>query len=167
MNISGLLESMRKAKGERSQNEGSILFAIAHLIHNVPKTVILGEVERLFPLVISVLSTETIDISNRELIVAALKTTETLLTEAKEQMASYIGSIIPVLLRLTRERSSVRVRMAAVDCLSHMTDYPFHQIFVHKQIIINGLEKALDDPKRHVRRAAVRVRNEWFVLAKE
>jgi DNA repair/transcription protein MET18/MMS19 len=165
-NINGLLQSMNQAKEQQSANEGSILFAVAHLIHNVPKVIIIGEVERLFPLVLNILSTDTIDIDNKDLIIAALKTTETLLTEAKEPMTKYLSTITPILLKLSTEKLSMHIRVHALQCIAVLSSYPFQAIFPIKQAIINGLEKTLDDPKRNVRKLAVTVRNEWFVLSK-
>jgi DNA repair/transcription protein MET18/MMS19 len=167
MNINSLLDCIRQARAEKSHNESSILFAVAYLIHNVPKSVVLSEVERLFPLVMNVLAPEKIDRRSKDIIIAALKTTETLLQDAKEQMSNYLSRIVPILLKLATQRISIKIRLLSIECLSVIAQYPFHNIFSVRQQIINGLEKALDDPKRKVRKVAVRVRNEWFVLNKE
>jgi hypothetical protein len=79
------------------------------------------------------------------------------------------------------------VRIAALDCLSSFIDLPFYKIFPYQKkstphifartrhgregfshscmliAVTNELLSALDDPKRAVRRAAVRCRNQWYV----
>jgi hypothetical protein len=58
------------------------------------------------------------------------------------------------------------VRLRALQCLEAVTVLPYHKIFPQRVTVTNALAAALDDPKRIVRKQAVRCRNEWFVLSK-
>jgi len=55
-------------------------------------------------------------------------------------------------------------RGLAVQCLLLLTKLPFATLAPYRESVLIGLKSALDDKKRQVRKAAVKCRNEWFVL---
>ncbi len=57
------------------------------------------------------------------------------------------------------------MRVSAVECLEAIVTLPYSSVYPLRLVVVNGLGPVLDDPKRAVRKAAVRCRNEWFVLA--
>jgi len=74
----------------------------------------------------------------------------------------HISTIVPLLLVLTQYKASMKVRTAALQCLTHLSKLPASYIYPFKNLVINGLVSVLDDIKRSVRREAVNCRNVWF-----
>ncbi|CAG2232910.1 MET18 [Mytilus edulis] len=83
-----------------------------------------------------------------ELQTSTMDTLYDLTHDAPEVVAKHIDSVIPQLLKLAKEQTSMKLR----------------QMLPYKVQVIKGLEKALDDKKRLVRKEAVTARNEWFLL---
>lgn len=72
------------------------------------------------------------------------------------------------------------IRITALECLSLFITLPFYKIYPYQKkskltvilspclsfdillVVTNELERALDDPKRAVRKAAVKCRNAWY-----
>ncbi|EFC46140.1 predicted protein [Naegleria gruberi] len=149
---------------------GSILLALSNLIHNVPTKVILSEVKNIFPIVLKFLEMRQIlieqDNNSEDLLYAAIKTTLTLLSDAKEEMSVHLSSIVPILLDTCKFKKSQAVRILSVEALLELTNgYKYYEIYPLKKDIIKGLEACLDDKKRKVRKAAVKCRNSYFVLS--
>lgn len=57
-----------------------------------------------------------------------------------------------------------KVRVAALECLSTVSEYPVYVIVPYKFDVLRELQTVLDDPKRLVRNAAVQTRNRWFLI---
>lgn len=83
---------------------------------------------------------------------------------ASFSLTTDVGTILPLVLTLAAYRPAMRVRMAAVECLEAISALPYVVLYPHRSTVINGLSGVLDDPKRAVRRVAVRCRNHWFLL---
>merc|ERR1711879_777723 len=79
-------------------------------------------------------------------------------------VSEHVSAFVPALLRLTSFKPKMAIRIAALDCLSSFITLPFYKIFPYQKKITNELSAALDDPKRAVRKAAVKCRNQWFGL---
>jgi DNA repair/transcription protein MET18/MMS19 len=56
------------------------------------------------------------------------------------------------------------VRMVAVQCLNDLIDAKPNPVQSIRTMVLKGLQKVLDDPKRLVRREAVNCRARWFML---
>ncbi|KAL9654264.1 hypothetical protein ABK040_010296 [Willaertia magna] len=163
VNIKVLLDNIKTS--DRPDIIGSILLAVSHLIHNVSTNVILSEVNNIFPIVLRFLESMEISDANTELLYAAVKTTNTLLTDAKSEMVYHLDSIIPLLLQIATYPKSQAVRLLAIQSLRELTNgFEYSHIHPFKKIIIKGLEPCLDDKKRNVRKEAVECRNDFFVL---
>ncbi len=59
---------------------------------------------------------------------------------------------------------SMKVRIAALQCLGAMTTLPPALLKPHAKKVVRTLAKTLDDPKRMVRKEAVKCRTEWFLV---
>lgn len=75
----------------------------------------------------------------------------------------HLQFLIPQLLKLTVNKSSMKVRIDALECLLQVTKYPPFLLLPFKQDVILALQPALDDHKRLVRNAAVAARLQWYV----
>lgn len=145
------LQQHRNARDPSAQQQnkeasiGPLLLSVAYLVQNVPKTVIVSELERVLPLLLSALTSSS---ASSKLVLSSLKTTHVLLSSAQDKMCDYLDSIVGPLLSLTAFKDSVAVRIAAVQCLHALIDYPYHKLFPHQKAIIRGLEPVLDDVVR-------------------
>ncbi|KAJ3050197.1 mms19 nucleotide excision repair [Rhizophlyctis rosea] len=141
------------------------LLALSHLLRNIPQQILLNEIPRLFPLLLSSLSS-----TDGDLKVATLDTFDLVLKEAPAVAMEHAGSIIDLLLAITRSRdpahgNGVRVRIAALKTLGQVpASIEFSILFPHKQKVLKALGSAVDDPKRAVRREAVNTRAKWYML---
>lgn len=135
------------------------LLAISYLLKHIPKSVLLSELHTVMPLIV-----QSINADDEGLIASTLQTLSMLIKEAPNMVSEHVSAFVPALLRLTTFRPKMAIRIAALDCLSSFITLPFYKIFPYQKKIANELSAALDDPKRAVRKAAVKCRNQWFGL---
>ncbi|XP_067657510.1 MMS19 nucleotide excision repair protein homolog [Haliotis asinina] len=135
------------------------LMAISHLLRFLPKQVLLAEVKTLMPIMMQSLSCAETDLLTSTL----TKVTE-LTSDAPEIISKYIDTLVPQLLKLTTYSASMRVRIAALQCLNCLTVLPTHVTLTHKSKVTKSLQSTLDDKKRLVRRQAVITRGNWFLI---
>jgi hypothetical protein len=57
-------------------------------------------------------------------------------------------------------------RLHAVECLKILLKMPYVKILPWRNAVVEGLQPALDDPKRPVRKQVVATRNEWYLVGK-
>jgi hypothetical protein len=57
-------------------------------------------------------------------------------------------------------------RLQAIECLHIILRIPYAKIVPWRNVVVDGLQPALDDPKRAIRRQAVVTRNEWYMVGK-
>ncbi|XP_046560408.1 MMS19 nucleotide excision repair protein homolog isoform X2 [Haliotis rubra] len=135
------------------------LMAISHLLRFLPKQVLLAEVKTLMPIMMQSLSCVETDLLTSTL----TKVTE-LTSDAPEIISKYIDTLVPQLLKLTTTSASMRVRIAALQCLNCLTVLPTHVTLTLKSKVTKSLQSTLDDKKRLVRRQAVVTRGNWFLI---
>ncbi|KAJ3153488.1 hypothetical protein HDU89_000515 [Geranomyces variabilis] len=141
------------------------LLALSHLLKDVPKTVLSGSLPQLFPLLLFSLS-----IPDPGLKLATLETLQALLADCAPAIASRVSSVLEALLGMaagpaTGERDPMAVRIAALKVLGDLPKkFEYAQLFPHKLTVLARLNRALDDPKRAVRKEAASARNRWFLL---
>ncbi len=87
----------------------------------------------------------------------------TAVTSQISTVKSHLRALVESFIKISAEGSAREDRAAAILCLEALSLLPYESIHRFKKAVINGLARALDDPKRVVRRAAVRCRNEWYV----
>ncbi|XP_038070690.1 MMS19 nucleotide excision repair protein homolog [Patiria miniata] len=142
-----------------SGNKKNYLLGLSHLLHFVPRQVLLSELPPLMPLLIQSLHQE-----DSALYQSVLERLALLTHDAPGIIAQYVDSLLPELLRLSGYEASMRVRMVALKCICELTTLEHHILFPHKMKVSRSLLPRLDDKKRTVRKEAVKARNSWMML---
>ncbi|KJE97844.1 hypothetical protein CAOG_07928 [Capsaspora owczarzaki ATCC 30864] len=138
------------------------LTALSHMLQNVPKQVLLTELPSLLPLLFQSLSH-----ANVGLRLSTINSVYLLLFDAPALLASHTPTLIKHMMALSTSPDSMKLRIAALQCLGLMaTALPAQATFPSRNVVVSGLAKAVDDPKRLVRVEAVKARNEWYLLVK-
>ncbi|RKO94648.1 RNAPII transcription regulator C-terminal-domain-containing protein, partial [Blyttiomyces helicus] len=140
------------------------LIALSHLLKNIPKPILLSELPKLFPLLLSSLS-----FPDSELKLATLKTLQLMLKEAPAIVAEHISSVIPLLLAMATKRDEaanvMKVRIAALRTVGQLPpSIEYSVLHPHKPVVLRELSGSLDDPKRLVRKEGANARGKWFLL---
>eukprot|EP00818_Percolomonas_sp_WS_P000287 CAMPEP_0117436620 /NCGR_PEP_ID=MMETSP0759-20121206/1101_1 /TAXON_ID=63605 /ORGANISM="Percolomonas cosmopolitus, Strain WS" /LENGTH=1002 /DNA_ID=CAMNT_0005228225 /DNA_START=22 /DNA_END=3030 /DNA_ORIENTATION=- len=156
MNIGNLLETYKTLE---ESSRGPLLEAVANLIQNLPTSVLIGQIQQLYPLVYAALASTNLDV-----IQSGLNTMRILIDEADDYCQDRLGEIIPRLIQLSTKRDRMKIRCDALKCLQELVEYEFSKVYPHQEEVIRGLRGALDDHKRVVRREAVIARNRWFTI---
>ncbi|XP_050484310.1 MMS19 nucleotide excision repair protein isoform X1 [Bombus huntii] len=134
------------------------LKTLVQLLEEVPLQLLLMYLIKLVPLLI-----ESLSLENEQLIFLTLTTLNLLLETKHSIFSDMIQSFIPRLLKLSTYRI-MRVRIAALDCLTNYCNYPTIFINTYKQDVLEKLIVPIDDRKRLVRKAAVKARSRWFLV---
>ncbi|KAG8854442.1 hypothetical protein FRB96_007504 [Tulasnella sp. 330] len=168
--LSKILRDYKETKD--NQKRIAYLVALASLVQSIPRQIYgqkMSEVKRtsiafslkLMPLFILGLSISDADIRT--------SVTETLFTVAKDEsakrtaLAEHALTLVATLLRNVLPGDKLRV--AALRCLGVLPSaVPYDVLHPQKAAVIRELGKALDDPKREVRRMAVDTRTVWFAI---
>jgi UTP-glucose-1-phosphate uridylyltransferase len=90
MNVFSLLSSLKEEK----ENEFALLLAVANMIKQVPHTVLLNDIDKIFPIVIQALSS-----SDQNLIMAGVKTILFLIQQSKQKVVDNLNTIVSHLLK--------------------------------------------------------------------
>ncbi|KAG7533324.1 MMS19 C-terminal [Arabidopsis thaliana x Arabidopsis arenosa] len=137
--------------------------ALAHVISNVPVTVILDNTKKLQPLILEGLSVLSLDSVEKETVFSLLLVLSGTLTDTKGQQSTGDNAhiIIECLIRLTSYPHLMVVRETAIQCLVALLELPHRRIYPFRREVLQAIEKSLDDPKRRVREEAIRCRQAW------
>ncbi|EFA86574.1 putative DNA repair and transcription protein [Heterostelium album PN500] len=148
---------------KRQKNEtvsSQFLVAITNLLRNVPKEVLLGELQEVLPIVLHSLHS-----NQRDLLNSSLQTLMMLVDEASTSISSHLDSLIPTLIKISVNGESLTFRQSSLEILTRISRaIPYPKIYPFRNQVINGIVPALDDKKRLVRREATKCRNSWFIL---
>ncbi|GAA5990089.1 hypothetical protein JCM10908_005818 [Rhodotorula pacifica] len=142
------------------------LVALASLLRHIPKQLTLTELPKLLPLLIT--SLDLPDASLRANVVDALTV---LVNDVPAELENSISGITTKVLRgltvASAERdvpAETKLRIASLAFLSSLPAHiPYLVLHSQKPVILKDLGRALDDPRREVRRAAVECRSQWFL----
>ncbi|KAJ3070068.1 hypothetical protein HDU98_006902 [Podochytrium sp. JEL0797] len=149
--------------------KGAHLLALSHLMKYVTKSVILYEIQNLIPLLLAGLTSQT----NPQLNHTILEIVSTLLSDAPDSLRAHLDSFTAALLRLSTESPNAQVRVLALKCVGQLAatsekgEIRFSELFVLKPRVLKGLQAALDDGKKNVRKEAGEARAKWFLLLGE
>ncbi|KAI9681177.1 MAG: hypothetical protein M1817_002459 [Caeruleum heppii] len=152
------------AEGFRSSppsTKSNYLTALAGILRWVPSTVLMPHLDLLLPLLL-----QSIDLDDASVKAATI---ETMLVVIKQNAAAVEGHVSSVITRLCsvavkRDRANPPyVRISALECLRVFPPAFRHELLLpYRKQVIKQLMAVLDDPKRHVRKAAVDCRTAWY-----
>lgn len=116
---------------------------------------------------------EVISAASRGLNPATRAQAEQLLQDVESALLPHLPAIMETLLSVTKtslETNSrtpqvLRAQLFALHSLRFIASLPFDNVLAFQQVVVRDLVWALDDPKRDVRRAAVKCRAAWYELA--
>ena len=137
----------------------SPLLSLSYMMQNVSNSVLSRHLKNLLPLMVRSLCSNIDSIK-----VSSVLSFEILLNDNIDCIVPHLHSVIPQFINLCSYKSSHKVRIAAINCLTRLTKIEEnHKIQPFKRQIIQGLIKPLDDPTKDVRQHAVACRNQWFL----
>uniref|UniRef100_A0A7S2W8N8 MMS19 nucleotide excision repair protein n=1 Tax=Mucochytrium quahogii TaxID=96639 RepID=A0A7S2W8N8_9STRA len=160
-NFGKIMEKLEAVKD--SGRKKVLLLAAVRLVEFVPKAVLLQEVEPVLRLLTQALSSAQDDY---EVQTSALVSLHIIVENNIEATEPYLLMIIPLLLEMTKYTPglSARHRALAIDCVFAFASFPYNKIHSVRNLVNRKLCHALDDPKRPVRKRAVKCRNRWLIL---
>ena len=133
--------------------------ALSHLMQFVPRQVLVSEIPHLLPILLQSLTSEAPSVW-----LTSLHTLTELIVDNSEILQSYVDDLLPRVLALSTYRPMMKVRIAAVRCITEFAVMPVHLILPHKQKVLQQLGLTADDHKRLVRQEAAAARSRWFLI---
>ncbi|KAG8240435.1 hypothetical protein J437_LFUL003149 [Ladona fulva] len=168
-----LIDSYKKAS---LSTKGNFLLALAHLIGGVPRNLLVADLPEVIPLLVESLKqpamqedaneSGVIHEGNEEklLLLSTLETVTDLTSSLNTTLCEHLHTFISRLLSIARSSKHMEVRRKSLLCIYHISRYPTIYVYPFKFTVIQGLAPCLDDPKRLVRREAVKARCQWFLV---
>lgn len=141
--------------------------ALAHVISNVPVTVILDNTKKLLPIILEGSSVLSVESEHKETLFSLLLVLSGTLTDIKGQQSVCDNAhrIIESLVKLTSYPHLMVVRETAIQCLATLLELPHRRIYPFRREVLQAVTKALDDPKRRVREEAIKCRQAWTSIS--
>ncbi|RID76450.1 hypothetical protein BRARA_B03419 [Brassica rapa] len=141
--------------------------ALAHVISNVPVTVILDNTKKLLPVILEGLSVLSVDSVHKEILFSLLLVLSGTLTDIKgrQSVSDNAHRIIECLVKLASYSHLMVVRETAIQCLATLLELPHRRIYPFRREVLQAVTKALDDPKRRVREEAIKCRQAWTSIS--
>ncbi|XP_071709940.1 MMS19 nucleotide excision repair protein homolog [Rutidosis leptorrhynchoides] len=141
--------------------------ALAHVISNTPLSAIMGEANKLIPLMVDGLTILSEDVQNRDIVYNLLLVLSGILTDknGQETVVEDAYGIIKCLNKLVSYSHMMLVRETAIQCLTIMSELPYTRVYPFRPKVLQALLRALDDPKRSVRQEAVKCRQAWASIS--
>ncbi|KAB2079049.1 hypothetical protein ES319_A06G205300v1 [Gossypium barbadense] len=146
----------------------SFLFrASAHVIIDTPLIVVLSDTKKIIPMLLDGLSALSNDVVDKEVLYGLLLVLSGILMDknGQEAVSDSAHTVVNCLVDLTRYPHMTLVRETAVQCLIAISGLSHARIYPMRTQVLQAVIKALDDPKRAVRREAVRCRQAWASIA--
>ncbi|KOC63670.1 MMS19 nucleotide excision repair protein like protein [Habropoda laboriosa] len=134
------------------------LTALVQLLEEVSVELLFMHLTKLVPPLI-----ESLSLDNEQLVFSSLITLKPLLETKHVIFSDKAQCFIPRFLKLSVYKT-MRVRIAALECLTNYCNYPTILINTYKQDVLEKLAAPIDDPKRLVRKAATQARTRWFLV---
>ncbi|CAK9794946.1 MMS19 nucleotide excision repair protein [Anthophora plagiata] len=134
------------------------LTALVQLLEGVPVELLFMHLTKLAPPLI-----ESLSLDSEQLVFSSLITLKPLLETKHAIFSDKAQCFIPQFLKLSTYKT-MRVRIAALECLTNYCDYPTILINTYKQDVLEMLAVPIDDRKRLVRKAATQARARWFLV---
>ncbi|KAF5335990.1 hypothetical protein D9611_006343 [Ephemerocybe angulata] len=149
--------------GSDTTKQVAYLVALAGLIKSAPKATYLSELPSLIPLLIRGLDLPDPEI--RHNVIETLLAAADGETPEKSLVAEHASTLVTSMLKncLAAETPAPNVRIAALRYLAVLPGIVRYDVLhPYKAQVVRELGKALDDPKRAVRKEAVEARTNWF-----
>ncbi|KAM7254505.1 hypothetical protein ACFE04_003885 [Oxalis oulophora] len=150
-------------KTDSSFSRSMLYRALAHIISETPLAVVLNDAKKLLPIIVDALSILNKDITDRNILYGILLVMSGILTDEKGQEAviDCAHIIVNCLIELIHYHHKMLVRETSIQCLLAMAGLPRARIYPMRIKVLQAVDKALDDPRRDVRKEAVRCRRAW------
>lgn len=154
------------------------LCALAHLARHAPVAAVLQAGDAVVPLLpeaARTLSTRDSPYADVDALAATATLAAAFLSDPRGRTAmethadEHAGAIVEALCRLggggrDGDATTLEVRETAMEALVAATSLPFAAVYPQRRAVAAAAMKALDDPKRRVRRAAAKCREVWLAL---
>ncbi|KAF5207016.1 Mms19 nucleotide excision repair protein-like protein [Thalictrum thalictroides] len=140
--------------------------AFGNVISNAPLAAVVNEAKVLIFVLLDGLSILSKSVQDRDLTYSLLLVLSGMIMDESglEAVTENARSTINRLIGLISYPHMMLVRETAIQCLVAMTGLPHTRIFPMRIQVLQAMSKALDDPKRNVRREAVSCRQAWLDL---
>ncbi|GAA5888696.1 hypothetical protein JCM6882_009055 [Rhodosporidiobolus microsporus] len=143
------------------------LVALSSLLQHIPKQLTLSELPKLLPLLVT--SLDLPDPLLRANVIDALTVlVKEVPTEVERQIVGMVGKVLKGLTGEKGEKGkgAAQLRLSSLTFLGTLPAHiPYMTLHSQKATILKELGKAIDDPRRDVRRAAVDCRGRWFLYS--
>ncbi|XP_043266247.1 MMS19 nucleotide excision repair protein [Colletes gigas] len=149
---------IRKNHEFENLSRQNYLTALVYLLEEVPMDLLLMHLTKLVPLLI-----ESLSLDNEQLIFSTLITLKVLLETKHSIFFEKAQCFIPRFFQMSVGKT-MRVRIAALECLTNYCNYPTVLINTYKQDVLEKLAISIDDRKRLVRKVAAKARTRWFLV---
>lgn len=154
------------------------LCALAHLARHAPVAAALQAGDAVVPLLpeaARTLSTWDSPFADADALAAVATLAAAFLSDPRGRTAmaahaeEHAGAIVEALCRLggggrSGDATNLETRETAMEALVAATTLPFAAVYPQRRAVAAAATRALDDPKRRVRRAAARCREVWLAL---
>ncbi|BGP09496.1 hypothetical protein JCM10049v2_005369 [Rhodotorula toruloides] len=159
-------------KAASSEDQVIYLTALSSVLQHIPKQLTLSELPKLLPLLITAL-----DLPDPLLRANVIDALAVLVKEVPAEMENSISGIAGKVLKgLTggagagqtpaQARSAAQLRLSSLSFLAVLPAHiPYLALHSQKAVVLKELGKAVDDPRKDVRRAAVECRSAWFLYS--
>ncbi|KIJ20729.1 hypothetical protein PAXINDRAFT_160240 [Paxillus involutus ATCC 200175] len=150
-------EGAKKIDGSR--RETAYLIALAYLVNAVPKAMYATQMPTLMPLLLRGL--DVADPAIRSHIIDSLSNNIAAVSDEQSSLSTYASTLVLAMLKncMVADMPDHRVRVAALNYLALLPGaIRYDLLHPYKSGVLRDLAKALDDPKRAVRKAAVNAR---------
>ncbi|TYZ59798.1 hypothetical protein PybrP1_001410 [[Pythium] brassicae (nom. inval.)] len=153
-----LVDHIRARSGAAAESVEALV-ALAYIVSHSPKAVYVPHLASIFPLMVQAINSDRAELGG-----PAIRTFKALLFESVESVKPFLKDVFPGLLKQAQRGPSALDRHDALECLSKLATIPYELIHPYKDTVLRQLLVCLDDRKRFVRHATVRVRNQWSIL---
>ncbi|GEM08663.1 DNA repair/transcription protein [Rhodotorula toruloides] len=159
-------------KAASSEDQVIYLTALSSVLQHIPKQLTLSELPKLLPLLITAL-----DLPDPLLRANVIDALAVLVKEVPAEMENSISGIATKVLKgliggpgpggsPAQARSAAQLRLSSLSFLASLpTHIPYLALHSQKAVVLKELGKAVDDPRKDVRRAAVECRSKWFLYS--
>lgn len=177
--LPGVLAPLAPSAGaNRANHRPAHLCALAHLARHAPVAAALQAGDAVLPLLpeaARTLSTRDSPFADADALAAVATLAAAFLSDPRGRTAmaahaeEHAGAIVEALCRLggggrSGDATNLETRETAMEALVAATTLPFAAVYPQRRAVAAAATRALDDPKRRVRRAAARCREVWLAL---